>query len=278
MTSTTIERRVPQRLRGSRPGRAQFLTHSAYLTVRSLRTLARMPMFMAFTLIQPIIWLLLFGQLFKRLSDLPGFGASSYLEYLTPGVVVMTAMFSAGWAGTGFIQDMERGVMDRNLTSPVKRGALVTGSMAHQAVTTIIQSLIVFGIGLLAGARFGGGVFGVLVVIVFAVLLALAFAALSDAVALLVRQQQALIAVSQFLTMPLTFLSSVLMASALMPDWVADAARFNPVDWAAVGSREALSTSPDWGLVGRDLGLLLALALVMSWLATRAFRSYQRSV
>jgi ABC-2 type transport system permease protein len=192
--------------------------------------------------------------------------------------VVMTAMFSAGWAGTSFILDMDRGVMDRNLTSPVKRGALVAGSLAHQAVTTVIQSAIVIGIALLAGARFDGGGLGVLVLFGCAVLLALAFAALSDAVALLVRQQEALIAVSQFLTMPLTFLSSVLMAPSLMPGWVGDVARFNPVDWAAAGSREALSTTPDWGLVGRDLGLLLALALIMAWLATRAFRSYQRSV
>jgi ABC-2 type transport system permease protein len=278
MTSTTLDRPAVTPALTPRPGRSQFLMHSVYLTGRSLRTLSRQPMYLAFTLIQPMIWLLLFGQLFKRLSDLPGFGAGSYLEYLTPGVVVMTAMFSAGWAGTSFIQDMERGVMDRNLTSPVKRGALVTGSLAYQAVTTVIQSAIVVGVALIAGARFSGGVLGVLVLLGCAVLLALAFAALSDAVALLVRQQEALIGVSQFLTMPLTFLSSVLMAPSLMPGWVADAARYNPVDWAAAGSREALSATPDWSVVGRDLGLLLALTLVMAYLTTRAFRSYQRSV
>jgi ABC-2 type transport system permease protein len=135
----------------------------------------------------------------------------------------------------------------------------------------------VVGVALLCGARFGGGLPGMLVMIGCGVLLAVAFAALSDAVALLVRSQEALIGVSQFLTMPLTFLSSVLMAPALMPGWVADVARFNPVDWAAVGSREALSSVPDWTLIGRDLGLLLALALLMAWLTTRAFRSYQRS-
>jgi ABC-2 type transport system permease protein len=278
MTSTTLDRTAETpALAGPRRGRTQFFSHSMYLTARSLRTLSRQPMYLAFTLIQPIIWLLLFGQLFKRLADLPGFGANSYLEYLTPGVVVMTAMFSAGWAGTTFIEQMDRGVMDRNLTSPVKRGALITGSLIHQAVTTVIQSVIVVGIALLAGARFDGGPAGLLVLGAGAVLLALIFAALSDAVALLVRSQEALIGVSQFLTMPLTFLSSVLMAPSLMPDWVSDAARFNPVEWAAAGSREALSATPDWGLVTRDLGLLLALTLIMAWLATRAFRSYQRS-
>lgn len=256
----------------------RLLSHSGLLTLRSLRTLSRQPMYLAFTLVQPMIWLLLFGQLFTRVAELPGFGATSYLEYLTPGVVVMTAMFSAGWAGTAFIQDMERGVMDRNLTSPVSRGALIAGSLAYQAVTTVIQSLIVFGVGLVAGARYDGGVRGVLVVVLCATLLALAFAALSDAVALLVRQQEALIGVSQFLTLPLSFLSSVMIAPALMPGWVGDAARFNPVDWAAVASRAALTAEPDWGLVLGRTGALLALAVVMAWLATRAFRTYQRSV
>jgi ABC-2 type transport system permease protein len=253
--------------------RSGFLLQTGLLTGRSLRTLSRQPMYLAFNLIQPMIWLLLFGQLFKRLADLPGF-TGSYLEYLTPGVVVMTAMWSAGWAGTSFIQDMERGVMDRNLTSPVRRSALIAGSLAYQTVTTVIQSAIVLGIALLSGARFTGR--GLAVLLVAAVLLALAFAALSDAVALLVRQQEALIGVSQFLTTPLTFLSSALIAPALMPGWVRQAARFNPVDWAATGSREALSATPDWALVGRDLGLLLALTLLMAALATRAFRTYQR--
>ncbi len=256
----------------------EFFTHSWQLTIRALRTLARQPMYLAFTLIQPMVWLLLFGQLFTRLADLPGFGSSSYLEYLTPGVVVMTAVFSAGWAGTSFIQDMERGVMDRNLASPLSRGAMITGSLAYQAVTTIIQSLIVFGVGFLAGARYEGGAGGILLVVAYATVLALAFAALSDAIALLVRQQEALIGVSQFLSLPLTFVSSVMIAPTLMPGWVSAAAAYNPVDWAAVASREAMSAAPQWDVLATRGGALVALALVMGWLASRAFRTYQRSV
>ncbi|HET8590778.1 MAG TPA: ABC transporter permease [Nakamurella sp.] len=255
-----------------------FLAHSWLLTVRSLRTLLRMPAYLAFTLVQPMIWLLLFGALFTNIARLPGFGTGSYLEYLTPGVIVMTAMFSAGWAGTTFIQDMDRGVMDRNLTSPVNRGALIAGSLAYQAVTCIVQSAIVLGVGVAAGARFPAGPADVLAVFGCAVLLAVIFAALSDAMALLLRQQEALIGLSQFLTLPLTFLSSVMMAPDLMPGWVSAVARYNPVDWAAVASRSALSGHPDWGLIAGRGGLLLAVAILMGVLATRAFRSYQRSV
>jgi ABC-2 type transport system permease protein len=253
------------------------VTHARLLTGRSLRTLSRQPAYLLFTLVQPMVWLLLFGQLFHRIADLPGFGGD-YLTYLTPGVVVMTAMMTAGWSGTSIVQDMERGVMDRTLTSPVRRSALVASGLAHQAMVTIVQSLIMFATGLLAGARYAGGARGLLVVLGCAVLVAVIFAALSNAVALLVHQQEALIAVSQFLVLPLVFLSSVMVSPALMPGWVGQAARYNPVDWAAVASREALRTSPDWGLVLDRSALLLGLAVVMAWLAARAYRVHQRSL
>ena len=86
------------------------------MTQRHSRALLRQPYFLAITLTQPIIWLLLFGALFKSVTEIPGFAAGgSYLDYLMPGVVVMTALFSSGWSGMGIIEDMDRGLMDRFL-------------------------------------------------------------------------------------------------------------------------------------------------------------------
>ena len=256
------------------------LRHSAYLTARSLRTLWRQPAFAAMTLIQPIIWLLLFGALFESVIHVPGFDsqAGSYLEFITPGVIIMTALFSSGWAGTVYIEDMNRGVMDRLLASPVRRGAMMVGTLAYQSVTTIVQTFTVLAIALIAGARFDGGAAGVLVTVAAAVLICVIIASLSNALALLVRQQEALIGNSQFIVLQLQFLSSAIMDTSLAPQWVQDVARFNPVDWAVVASREALLANPDWGQVWSRLGLLLGLAALMAWLATRAFGSYQRSL
>lgn len=252
--------------------------HSAYLTGRSLRALRRQPVFVVITLVQPIMWLLLFGALFKSVTDIPGFAGGSYLEFLTPGVIVMTALFSSGWAGTTYIEDMGRGVMDRLLTSPVRRGAIMAGTLANQSLTTIVQTLVVLIVATIAGARFDGGAAGVGVTVLAAVLIAVIFAGLSNAVALLVRQQEALIGVSQLLSLPLPFLSSALMDTRLAPGWVRTVARGNPVDWAVRASREALSATPEWGVVAPRLALLAVVALVMSALATQAFRAYQRSV
>jgi ABC-2 type transport system permease protein len=263
-----------------RSDRGRLVRHSMYLTVRSLRTLMRVPAYAVATLIQPIIWLLLFGQLFKSVVHIPGFSAASgnYLEFITPGVIVMTALFSSGWAGTVYIEDMNRGIMDRLLASPVRRGAMMIGTLAYQGLTTVLQTLVVFAIAYLSGARFPGGAVGIPITVLAATLISVIIASLSNALALLVRQQEALIGISQFVVLPLQFLSSALFDTRLSPGWVQHVARYNPVDWAVVASRQALSTGTEWGAVWPRLGLLAGLAMLMAWLATRAFGSYQRSL
>jgi ABC-2 type transport system permease protein len=255
------------------------VVHTGLLTARQLRAFARNPAYLLINLVQPIIWLLLFGQLFRSVVDIPGFtGGHDYLTFLTPGIVMMMALFGSAWAGTTYIQDMDRGVMDRFLTSPTSRGGLIVATMLYQAVLTIIQTLVVLGVAWLAGARFEGGVGGILVLLLAAVLLTFVFAAFSNAIALLAKQQAALIGISQLLSFPLMFLSSAIMDTALSPAWVRDVARFNPFEWAVVAGREALSSAADAASIWAHLGLLAGLAAVMTALATLAFRAYQRSV
>ena len=257
---------------------AETVTHTAVLTGRQLRAAWRMPVFLVMNLVQPLIWLLLFGQLFKSVVELPGFGdGQSYLEFLTPGIVMMMALFGSAWAGTVYIEDMNRGVMDRFLTSPTRRGALMVSSLIYQAILTIVQTLIVVGIAWLLGARFSGGLAGILLLLLAAVLLTAAFSAFSNAVALLTRQQTALIGISQLLAFPLMFLSSAIMDTSLSPEWVQTVAAYNPFEWAVVVGREALGSDPDWASILGHLGLLSALTVVLAGLATMAFRSYQRS-
>lgn len=252
-----------------------FVQHSAYLTERSVKLLLRQPAYLLITLVQPMVWLLLFGELFRSVTALPGFGDETFIAFLTPGVVAMTAMFSAAWAGTVYIEDMNRGVMDRLLASPVSRGAMMVGTLAYQAICCLVQTFIVLAVAYLTGARFEW--IGVLVTVVSAVLLTLIFAALSNALALLVRRQEALIGISQLTALPLTFLSSTVMLIDLAPDWIRQVARFNPLDWAVTASRQTLFADPDWASVWPRLGGLAAAALLMGWLATRAFGAYQRS-
>jgi ABC-2 type transport system permease protein len=225
-----------------------------------------------------VIWLLLFGAVFKRTADIPGFSGGSYIEFLTPGIVVMLAVSSAGWVGMGFIEDINRGTMDRLLVSPIWRGALNLGSVAQSVVTIAIQSVIVVGLALAVGARFDNGVAGIAVLVAVSALLGAVFASLSNGVAVLTRQRETLIGIVTMVTLPLTFLSSALMQQSLLPGWIRWIARFNPVNWAADAGRSAAGARADWSLIATRTGFLALLVLASAAFATRAFNAYQRSI
>ncbi|TAK34104.1 MAG: ABC transporter permease [Chloroflexota bacterium] len=254
------------------------LVHTWFMTQRQLRNLARQPYWIAMSLMQPVIYLLLFGSLFQRVAELPGFGTGSYITYLTPGIVIMSAFFGGGWIGMTMIDDLDRGILDRFLVTPVWRGAVVTGLLLQLAVQILIQSLIIVGLGLLLGARFEGGPLGVGVLLVCALLLAAAFGALSTGIALRIRKMESVIGIVNGVQLPLMFLSSVYMAPNLMPVWMQTIARYNPVNWAVEAARTAIGANGDWVIVTSYAGLLLALSIVCSWFATRALQSYRRSV
>lgn len=254
------------------------LRHIGYMAARDLRALWRQPWYIAVTLVQPVIWLLLFGELFQRVVEIPGFEGGDYKQYLVPGVLVMTAFFSSGWNGMSTIEDLERGVTDRLLVTPARRWPLIVGRLGQNAVQVLIQSLVIIGMALAIGVSFEGGVLGVIALVLAGLLLGTAFAALSNALALVARQEESLIGAVTFLQLPLTFLSTAFMQESLIPNWVATAADYNPVNWAIVAGREAVQSGTDWGTVAGYCGLLAAFALACTMLATRAFRAYQSSV
>jgi ABC-2 type transport system permease protein len=255
-----------------------ILTHTWWMTHRKLTALVRRPGVLVITLIQPVIWLFLFGGLFKRVVELPGFGSASYLDYLVPGVVIMSAVSSNMWAGMGTIDEIERGTLNRFLVTPVSRTAIVNANVLEQAVSTTIQSVIIIALGRLGGARYVGGLAGMTILVTASVLIGVLFSALSNTLGLLLRQRETIIALSVFLLLPLTFLSSAFMAKDLMPAWMRHVAAGNPVSWSLDAGRAALADRPDWASVGTHGGWLLALTAVIVWLSTRSFRNYQKSL
>jgi ABC-2 type transport system permease protein len=250
----------------------------AVLTARYLRQLYRQPIVIFMTLTQPVIWLLLFGALFKKVAEIPGFGSGNYITYLTPGVVIMTAMFSASWTGMAYIEDMQNGVMDRFLTAPASRGALTAAMLTYQALTTVLQSAIIIAIGWGIGATFPGGAAGIAALVGVSALIAVAMAGVSNWFALLTRQREALIGASTTLVLPLTFLSGAFLSLRLVPGRIADVARYNPVNWAASAGRIAVQAHPAWATVGSYAGFLALAVVITATAATRAFRTYQRSI
>jgi ABC-2 type transport system permease protein len=253
-----------------------YLSDTGNLLIRHLRTTTRIPIWIAVTLIQPVIWLTLYGQLFRRVVELPGFGAASYIQFLTPGVVIMTSLFGSAWSGMGIIEDLTDGVMDRMLATPVNRAALISARVLHAALTVAVQSVIILLFGMLLGARVGGGIAGFLAILVLGSLLGAGFSALSNGLALVTRREETLIAVVNFFGLPLTFLSTAFMASELMPGWIRVLAKANPVNWAVDASRDAM-LGRNWGGVAVAAVMLSGFVAVTVWVATQAFRAYRRA-
>lgn len=253
------------------------IAQSYFMTQRHARVLVRQPWFVLVTLVQPLIWLLLFGALFRSVTEIPGFGSVSYLDYLVPGIVVLTALMGSGWSGMGVIEDIDRGLLDRFLVAPTHRSSLIAGRIGYEGLALVIQGSIMAGLAWLLGAHFASGILGFAVVLGCAILLAFAFASLSNALALLLRQRESVIGINVMITLPLTFLSAGFMPLSLAPEWIQTAARYNPVNWAVEAGREALTANPDWSVILPRVAGLLVVALVGLLLATRAFRGYQRS-
>jgi ABC-2 type transport system permease protein len=177
------------------------IEQTLFLCARILRNLSRQPIWIVVMVVQPIFWLLLYSQLFRRITDLGSFGTSDYVDYLTPGVAVMTAFFSGSWAGMGMIEDIDRGVIERVLATPARRSSIVFGWVLYSGIVATLQALLILVTGLVLGAT-NGGVPGWLVILLAAFLVAAGFAGLSHGLALLTRQEASMIAIAQFIGLP----------------------------------------------------------------------------
>ena len=154
------------------------LRHTWYMVVRQARNLMREPIWIVLLLVQPMTWLLLYGQLFKRVTHLPGggFGTTSYIEFLAPAIVIMNAFFGATWSGMAMVSDLDRDVIPRFLATPVSRVALVVSQIVRSALTALIQGIVLLVISLALGVHVHNGLLGWVIVLVAAALMNSAFA------------------------------------------------------------------------------------------------------
>jgi len=256
------------------------VVHTWFMVGRQARNLMREPIWIVLLLVQPMIWLLLYGQLFKRVTHLPGggFGTTSYIEFLAPAIVIMNAFFGATWSGMAMVSDLDRDVIPRFLATPVSRVSLVVSQIVRSALTALIQGIIILLVALLLGVRVHAGAAGWVVVLLAAMLMNSAFAGISQGLALLTRKEATMIAIANFIGLPLFFLSSTLISLKQMPEWMQELSRYNPVNWGVVSAREVVLPGSDWSAVGVHLGLLFALTVATAAFATWTFRVYQRQL
>ena len=254
-----------------------FLRDTWYLFGRLVQSSIRMPIFLIISVVQPALWVVLFGQLFRSVATIPGFENDSYIQFPAPGIAIMTSLYSSSYSGMSLLGDIDRGVLDRMLATPASRAALMVSRLLYSAAQVILHATIILVVAVLLGARAKGGLLGLLVVLLAAALLSVALSAFSNALGLLTRRQELILAISNFTLLPMIFSSSMLMSQHLMPGWLGVVARFNPINWAVSSARSGFE-----GQVGSptlvSLLLLAAFAGVLTLFATRAFRRYLKSL
>ena len=255
-----------------------FLVDNWVMLARQYRLLIRQPIWIFIMLVQPMIWLLLYSQLFRKLPTLGGFGTASYVEYLTPAIVVMTSFFGGMWSGMATVSELEHGVYERFLATPLGSSSLIVSQVLRAGITGAAEGVIILVVGLALGAHVHGGVLGWLVILLVAFVVGAAFSGISHAFALLMRREETVIAVANFVGLPLMFLSTMLISGNAMPSWIQHVASFNPVNWAAEAARAAELPGTDWGRVAEHLGLLFAVAALTSAWALSALRRYKASL
>lgn len=254
----------------------ETLAFSAHFFRRQLRATTRIPAAFFLSSFHPFVWMLLFGSLFQAMATVRGFPAGSYVQFLAPGIAVMSALFGATYSGLGILGDLHSGLLDRFLASPAPRAAIIAGPLLGTALNTVVQSAIILLTAMLMGARPAGGVAGVLLVFLAVGMLGSAFSALSHGLALLTRQQRTMISVVNFISLPLVFLSTMMITRELMPAWMRAASYANPVDWAVTVSRAAFGGEMGPG-TWRSLALLTGVTIVAWAFALHSLLRYQRA-
>jgi len=249
----------------------QTLRQTGWMIARQGRNLTREPIWIVMMVIQPMVWLILYGQLFKNVTRLGGFGTGSYITFLAPAIVIMNGFFGATWSGMAMINDLEHKVIE-------SRVSLVLSQIVRSAITAGLQGIIILIVSIALGVSIRTGALGWIVIVLTGMLVNSAFAGISQAIALLTRREATMIAVANFIGLPLLFLSTTMIARAQMPHWMQETARFNPVDWGVRAAREVVLPGTAWSTVGWYLLFLLLLTVLTTAWATWAFRAYQRTL
>lgn len=254
------------------------LADSLHLLMRHERRFLRQSVWLVIALALPALWMLLNSELYERIVDLPGFGDTSYAAYVAPGAAVLLGASGSIWLGTVMIDDLDRGVIDRLLTTSAARVSLILSQLMHAGVVASLQAIVTLTMAALLNAPVDGGAVGWIGVVGVTALTATGFAALSHAVGLTVRREETLSAILNFVGLPMALLSSAVIAQPLMPEWMQTLANVNPLEWGVRAARALTSEQIDWGTAAMYVGLVAVFVAASGALATWALERYRRTL
>jgi ABC-2 type transport system permease protein len=227
-----------------------------------MKKLIRNPILLFFSLFQPIIFLVLFTQLFSRLGSFPGLGGS-YLEFASAGILLQNAFSSALQSGTSIVTDLDTGFLQKMLVTPVNRSAILLGRLVSDAFRVVIQSAIILVLAFALGATVITGIPGILLIFFTIAFFGLAWSGISLTLGLRTKNAETVFGIGAFLTFPLLFMSTALVpAKGFMPDWMINVSSVNPISYTVNAVRVLMQAGFDWNTIFTAYAVIGGIAVV----------------
>jgi ABC-2 type transport system permease protein len=247
-----------------------FLRESNVVFRRQIRMNLRNPAWVLIGVMQPVLYLVLFGPLLKPLVGSFGVGTENAYTFLGPGLLVQLGLFGAFFAGFSLIGEWREGVIEAERVTPASRSALLVGRLTRDLLQLLVQALILVGLGYLMGLR--GSPAGIALGILLTLLVGGACAAASNALALSTKSEDVMAPVINIVMMPVLLLSGILLPMTLGAAWLQRISDFMPFRWIVDAVRDTFAGNFDtsqtfWGTVWAVV--LFALAV---WWGTATFR------
>jgi ABC-2 type transport system permease protein len=238
-----------------------FISDSYYLFIRWMKKLVRNPILVFFSLFQPIIFLVLFTQLFSKFGTL--FGAN-YTVFATAGIVLQNAFSSAFQSGTAVVDDIKSGFLSKLLATPVSRSAILFGRILSDIFRVVVQTVIILGLAFALGVYPATGPLGYVIVIFTVAFFGLAWSGISLALGLKTKSAETVFGIAGFLTFPLLFMSTALVSASVMPSWMQTVSSYNPISFAVNAMRTViLNGFPiDWNTILQAYGVIALIGIL----------------
>lgn len=243
-----------------------FVRDTWIIFERSMLLALRQPEWVVIGLMQPVLYLTLFGPLLQTIAATSGFEGDAW-QVFVPGLLVQLGIFGGLFVGFGIIAEWRSGVIDRQLVSPASRAAIITGRTLRDVVVILVQAIVLVGAAFFMGLRVPAG--ALLIGLVLVALLGAAFSFISNAIGMATKSEDALAPIANTLALPILLLSGILLPMTLAPAWLQVVANFNPFKHIVEALRAVFLGHFSDPIVW--IGLLLAVLLVVigAWVGSR---------
>ena len=248
------------------PG-AEFLRQTMAVAEADIRKLIHDPVELLTRMVQPALWLLIFGEVFTRLRAIPT-GGIPYIDFMTPGILAQNVLFGAIFYGISLIWERDLGIVHKYLVSPASRTALVLGRAISSTARALCQMVLVYLLAVALGIHLRWDPLSLLGVTAAVMFGAAVFSTFSLMAACIVKSRDRFMGIGQVLTMPLFFASNAIYPLSMMPSWLRAFSRFNPLTYQVdalrrlmvVGGTTSFGLPFDFLVLWFVFALLIALA------------------